>query len=126
MCSVSSCDLDAFRRRITVHAVAHRPDDLFQKLDSSRQLRQLSAVETVDGGRELFDAPSASCCEDLLSFRSRLNPCQAPVADIANALDEPVLLQSRHDSRHRRRLHLLRRRELTKREWAAKDHDGEC
>lgn len=117
-----SFEAGVFRREAST---AHRTDDRFKKLDSAGQLRQFAGLQSLHGRCQLLYAPGSACSENPLSFVRRPDSRQAPVAHIADALDEPVLLQPRHDSRHRRRLHLLSRRQLAEGERAAEDDYGE-
>jgi hypothetical protein len=110
--------------RIRFHPAAHGSDDFSKKLNSARQLRQLTSAQPFDGGGQLLDAARAPCGKYIPAFRRRLNPRQPPVARVAAALHETVLLQAGHDPRHRRWPHLLRLGELAEGQWSAEDDNG--
>ena len=117
-----SFEAGVFRRGTTT---AHRTNDRFKKVDPAGQLRQLAGVQLLHSGCQLLDASGSAGGENPLSFVRRADSREASVVQVADPLDETVLLQSRHDSRHGRRLHLLRRRQLAEGERAAEDDYGE-
>src|SRR6266446_804764 len=104
---------------------AHARYDISQKLDTSAQLRQFPFFHAADGCRELLDAASASGSQNLLALRSRLDMGQPLVVRITFPFYETLPLEARDDSRHRRRLHLLRASELAQSERSAENDDGE-
>lgn len=110
---------------IRFHPAAHGFDDLSKKLNSARQLRQLTCAQPRDGGGDLFNAARSPCRKDVSSFRCRPNPGEPSVVYVANALYETVLLQAGYDPCHRWWLHLLRFGELAEGDRSAEDDDGE-
>jgi hypothetical protein len=94
-----SFEAGVFRRETTT---AHRTDDRFKKLDSAGQLRQLTGVQSLHGGRQLLYAPGSACSENPLSFVCRPDSRQASVAHIGDALDERAAEDDYGESRKTR------------------------
>ncbi len=104
---------------------AHRANDLFKKLGSTHQLRQLGRTQASDRCRQPFDPTRSPCSKNVSSFACSPDLRQPPVVRVIESLDKTILLQASHDACHRRRLHLLGRGELPQGERPAEDHDGE-
>jgi hypothetical protein len=99
---------------------------LFEKLNSTGELRQLLSVETLYRRRQHSHSSSAPGSENPPAFRSGLDLRQPTVAWVSSAADETFLLEAGDDPRHRGRLHSLRGCQLTQGYGAAEDDDREC
>jgi len=87
--------------------------------------RDLVAGEALKQLREVGDPPLAAALHDATSLRSGVEALHAAVPRIALTPDESLLFERLDDARHRRRPHLLGRRELAERARPAEDEHRE-
>jgi hypothetical protein len=71
-------------------------------------------------------AASAGLEQNPSTFRRRVDEGETRVAAVDLAVDQAIVLEAGDQTRHRGRLYLLGRRELTESNRAAEHYNGQC
>jgi hypothetical protein len=97
-------------------------DNAIEDAERAVELRALGRIEAANLRGEGGHPARSPAKEQGAAFRRRANAREASVGGVGLARDEPVFLQRRHESCHRRRPNLFRVRQLTEGERSA-EHD---